>query len=29
LRREGRLSEATLVDFARDRRYGETLAALA
>jgi uncharacterized protein (DUF2336 family) len=29
LRREGRLSEATLVDFARGRRYGETLAALA
>lgn len=29
LRREGRLSEATLVDFARNRRYGETIAALA
>jgi uncharacterized protein (DUF2336 family) len=29
LRQEGRLSEATLVDFARNRRYGETIAALA
>ena len=29
LRRQGRLGEATLVDFARNRRYGETIAALA
>jgi uncharacterized protein (DUF2336 family) len=28
LRQEGRLSEATLVDLARNRRYGETIAAL-